>query len=248
MQSSDQIPPRREFKYLLDRARIPALRAAIAPFCTLDPFAGADNAYALRSLYLDAPDMRLYHANEREAPVRFKARIRCYPEAERSPVFAELKFRDGDVIRKTRERLPSDDWRAGLQERGPLGGFVHRMHRHDLQPVVLVEYRREAWASSVDPYARVTWDSAIRCQAMRRWSLEADPRRWRPIDHGLLTFMDRSPVVLELKWGRYAPPWMMRVAQGLDLFRHSFSKYCYSMLSLAEDHVRDSREAQSVWI
>lgn len=248
MPGHDVIPARREFKYLVDRARIPAIRASIAPFCVLDPHADDDQTYGLRSLYLDTPDLRLFHANEREAPVRFKARIRCYPDAVQSPVFAEIKHRDGDVIRKTREALPAGDWEAGLRERGALGGFAHRMHRHGLAPVVLVDYRREAWISTVDPYARVTWDSQIRCQEARQWSLEADPRRWRAMDHGLLTFTPRSPLVLELKWGRFAPPWMVRLAQALGLVRESFSKYCYSMHSLAEDHTRDSREAQSVWI
>jgi SPX domain protein involved in polyphosphate accumulation len=250
MTRPDEIPPRREFKYLVDRDRIPALRAAIAPFCRLDAHAKEGRGYRLRSLYFDAPDLRLFHANEREAVSRFKARVRCYPDAgASSPVFAEIKFRDGDVIRKTRTRLPQDDWARGLRAGGgvPLGPFVARMHQHDLRPVVLVEYHREAWVSEVDEYARVTIDRTIQCQAMSRLSLEAHPGRWRTIDHPLLTWTRESPCVLELKWAECAPLWMVQVVQNLDLLRHSFSKYSNSMLSLAEDHFRDSREAQSAW-
>ena len=246
MLDADAIPPRREFKYLMDRRALPALRRALRVWCDLDTNAGPDNTYALRSLYFDAPDLRLFHANEREAPDRFKARIRCYPEAASSPVLAEIKFRSGDVIRKTRTRLPEGDWTAGLRA-GPLDPFVVRMHRHDLRPVVLVDYRREAWMSRVDDYARVSIDSAIRCQASDRLSLDAHPGRWRPIDHPGLTWTHSSPLVVELKWAECAPAWMVQLVTSLDLLRHSFSKYCFSMLSLAEDHFRDYRAGQSAW-
>ena len=247
MPDSDQIPARREYKYLVDRGRLPALRAALAPFCTLDPNAGPDRAYALRSLYFDTPDLRLYHANEQEAPVRFKARVRCYPDAPKSPVFAEVKLRDGDIIKKPRTSLPQDDWVSGLQAGSALNPFATRVHRHGLRPVALVEYRREAYLSTIDNYARVSIDFNIRCQEQPRWSLEAHPRRWRSIDHPLLTWTRESPCVVELKWAEVAPRWMVGLVQQLDLLRHSFSKYCYSMLQLAEDHRRDYREAQSPW-
>ena len=150
MPNAASIPPRREFKYLIPRSRMPALRAALAPYCDRDPNAGADGTYTLRSLYFDTPNLRLYHANESEEPVRFKARVRCYPEAATSPVFAEVKFRNGDVIRKTRTYLPTPDWPSGLRAGAPLDPFVTRMHRYDLRPVVLVDYRREAWMSRID--------------------------------------------------------------------------------------------------
>ncbi|MCP4872331.1 MAG: polyphosphate polymerase domain-containing protein [Proteobacteria bacterium] len=245
----DHVPARREFKYLMNRADVPALRRALESWCDLDKFAGPDRTYRLRSLYFDAPDMRLYHANEREAPQRFKARVRSYPEAESSPVIAEIKFRSGDVIRKTRTRMPQGDWTRGLRAGGglDLDPFVVRMHRHDLRPVALVDYRREAYMSRVDTYARVSIDSKIQTQAMHELSLEAHAKRWRAVDTPLLTFTSTSPCVVELKWADYAPPWMVQLAQSLDLTRHSFSKYCYSMLSLADDHHRDYREGQSLW-
>jgi len=246
---SHAIPARREFKYLVDRALLPELREALRPWFDRDKHAGPDGAYGLRSLYFDAPDLRLFQANESEVPVRFKARIRSYPEATRSRAFAEIKARDGDIIRKTRTLLPEHDWRAGLEAGGgvPLGPFVSRMHRHNLSPVVLVDYRREAWMSRIDEYARVSIDTEIRCQGVRSLTLEGDPRRWRPIDHTLLTFTPFSACVVELKFADYAPYWMMQLTQQLDLLRHAFSKYCYSMLSLADDHFRDYREAQSAW-
>jgi hypothetical protein len=245
--STDQIPARREFKYLAPAGALPALRASIAPYCAMDAHAGPDGTYGLRSLYLDAPDMRLYHANEREASTRFKARVRTYSDTPGSPVFGEIKHRDGDVIRKPRVRLPAHDWTAGVRPGAALNPFLVQVLRHDLRPVVLVEYRREAWMSRIDEYARVSIDTQIRCQTRREWSLDADPDRWRPVDHTLLTFTPSSACVVELKWAGSAPPWMTLVVRRLDALRASFSKYCYSMQALADDHYRDGREAQSVW-
>lgn len=240
------IPARREFKYLLPRAALPRLRDALGPWCARDPNAGPDGRYPLYSLYFDAPDLRLFHANEREAAVRFKARIRAYPSAPAAPVFAEIKMRDGDVIRKTRTRLPADGW-SGALRRGALDPFTTRLHRHALRPVVLVAYDREAWMSRVDTYARVSIDSSVRCQEARALSLRADPRRWRTIDHPVLAGASGSPCVVELKWADAAPRWMAQLVQRLELIRASFSKYCYAMRALADDLVMDYREAQSPW-
>ncbi len=247
MQDLTQIPARREFKYLVERARVPALRDALRPWCERDPHAGEDGTYALRSLYFDSPDLMLFHANEREAPRRFKARVRTYPEGNEAPVFAEIKFRSGDVIHKTRTPLPAEDWRAALRPGGAaeLDPFLSRVRRHDLRPTALVEYRREAWVSRIDAYGRVSIDFGVQCQAAGRLTLDADPRRWRPVDHPLITWMPVSPCVVELKWADYAPSWMVQLVQRLDLLRHSFSKYCYSMQSLADDHYRDYRWTSS---
>ncbi|HCP45719.1 MAG TPA: hypothetical protein DIU15_06740, partial [Deltaproteobacteria bacterium] len=65
--SNLQIPLRREFKYLVAREQISALRAGLQGLCRRDPHSGPDGTYRLRSLYLDTPDLRLFHANEREA-------------------------------------------------------------------------------------------------------------------------------------------------------------------------------------
>jgi len=242
-----QIPARREFKYLVDRARLPALRSALAAWCLRDKHAGPDGTYGLRSLYYDAPDMRLFKANEVENPLRFKARIRTYSDAPSAPVVAEVKFRDVDVIRKTRTVMPRGDWTAGLRPGAPLDPFTVRMHRHNLSPIVLVDYRREAYMSRVDEYARVSIDTAIRCQSMREHDLRGHDSLWRPIDHTERTFMHSSACVVELKWADAAPQWMMQLVQRMEFIRHSFSKYCFSVYSLAEDHMRDYRDAQSVW-
>lgn len=232
---------RREFKYLVPKQVLPRLRRAVAATCAPDRYAGPDGTYRIRSLYLDTPRYDLFHANAREAPERFKARVRCYPDVS-SPVFLEIKKRSLDTIVKTRAPVPTDHWQAILEGRtladDPRGEprsasarerFLALVHAYDLRPVVLVEYLREAYVSTVDRYARVTFDTRIRCQSRRRLDLDADPRRWRVVAHPGRIVTEPAYTVVELKFGRTAPPWMVALVRRCDLLRHSFSKYGHSL-------------------
>ena len=244
------IPDRREFKCALSSDGLVALRRALAGLCDRDRYAGPDGTYVLRSLYLDTPDCALFQANEREAGSRFKARVRGYPGSSKAPVFAEITARHGDVIHKTRASLEAAGWPARIRKvRGvdpALDNFVYHLERYDLRPTALVQYRREAWMSRYNDYARVSVDTHIECQRPRGFSLEAGPN-WRPVDLAANTWTTRSVAVLELKWSRQAPRWMAELVASLDLVRGAFSKYIYAMLALAEDHHRDYRRASSPW-
>jgi len=248
------IPARREFKYLVPRREIAPIRDALAGICDPDEHNGPDGTYNIRSLYLDTRDLQLFAANEREAPRRFKARIRGYPEAPGPKIFVEIKNRHGDVIRKTRAPLPRDRWAELLHGFGSpevadpdLDAFLFKMHRYSLRPQVLVQYRREAWVSRIDPYARVSIDGHIECQQCSEFTLEANEAGWRSVDSPLPIWLPGSTCIVELKWSDAVPRWMMQIVQRFDLLRHSFSKYCYSMEALSDDHYRDYRRSQSAF-
>lgn len=220
---------------------IPAIRAAVRTTSRLDRYAGPDGTYRIRSLYLDTARFDLYWANEREQGDRFKLRARVYPGSEESPVFLEVKRRVLDVIVKTRAAVPADLWRdvlagreAALSALSPAARagalrFLAPYHRHHLRPVVLVEYEREAYISELDSYARLTFDRKIAVQPRETLDLEADPRRWRPIDHTAQTRTAEPVTVLELKFERRPPAWMSALVRSLELIRYSFSKYCYGV-------------------
>ena len=238
----------------MPRREIPAFREEVRGFCAPDPFNGPDGTYLIRSLYLDTRGLELFHANGREAGERFKARVRGYPEAPGPKVFVEIKNRHGDVIRKTRAPLPRHGWAQQLRDFGSpdwahpdLDAFLFKYHRYSLRPQVLVEYRREAWASRQDDYARISIDGQVRCQPATELSLEANPARWRAIDSPLPTWLGESTCVVELKWADVVPRWMMQLVRRLDLLRHAFSKYCYSMEALADEHYRDYRRSHSAF-
>lgn len=232
---------RREFKYLVPKHVLPRLRSAISATCVPDRYAGPDGTYRIRSLYLDTPRYDLFHANAREAPERFKARVRCYPDGL-SPVFLEIKKRVLDTIVKTRAPVPPDRWVEIVEARLPTGEgdsrlhggrarerFLALAHTYQLRPVILVEYVREAYVSTVDAYARATFDTRITCQARHSLDLAADSRRWRVVPHPGRTVLEPAYAVVELKFGRTAPEWMGALVRRFDLMRHSFSKYGHSL-------------------
>ena len=229
---------RREYKYLLTCEQVEKVRDAIRPFCAMDPFAASapGHRYAIESLYLDTPDLALYRANDIELVERFKLRIRRYPDAPGSPYFLELKQRYHDTIIKSRAKV-GEDWadlaRDPFVSRQRLGHgaaterFVTRVHMTGARPTVVVRYKREAWASVVDDYARVTFDTRISGQlaAPDGWHFDLDPSRFRRCDDATGVRDDQTRTVLELKFTAHAPRWMMSLVERLNLMRRSYSKY-----------------------
>ena len=227
---------RREFKFLFEFDELAHLKRLLAPHCYPDPHAGPDGTYLIRSLYLDTWDYRLYLANEREAALRYKARIRTYPSRPGSPVFLEIKNRILDVIHKTRAKVAYEGWADHLHRRDPdvgsgLGAFLLRLHQHGLGPTTLVQYARYAWLGRRETYARVSLDICIQCQERHTFDLEACDRYWRPIDSPYVTLTTRPVAVLELKFSGAPPWWMQSLVKELDLIRHAYSKYCNSVRS-----------------
>ncbi len=240
---------RYEHKFLIPERLVPEIRSFARSTSRIDSYAGADGTYAIRSLYFDTPSLDLYWANDRKKKCRFKCRVRMYPGAP-SPYFLELKRRIQDVIVKTRAAVPADRWRKAVEgdtttlealsekSRSAVLPFIAKVHSHHLEPVLLVEYDREAYVSEIDSYARLTFDRKVRAQERTTHDLAADDRRWRSIDHVVQTQTSEPSVVLELKFERRPPAWMHAMVRRLELVRYSFSKYCYG--------IRNERQLPSV--
>ncbi|HEY5946140.1 MAG TPA: polyphosphate polymerase domain-containing protein [Kofleriaceae bacterium] len=233
---------RREYKYLLDENGAARVRDAIAGICVPDEHAGH---YLIDTLYLDTLGHHLYRATIENEPIRHKLRIRTYPGAA-SPVFLEVKRRIDDVIIKSRAALRGD-WVRFLDtgdldivepaEREAAEQFLayYQTNRGGaVVPAVLVRYEREAYTSTLDDYARVTFDRKIQFQPHSELSLVADERAWTPIDDpiAMRSTGQSSACVLELKFGPRAPTWLWQLVQRLELARLAFSKYTRSIDSM----------------
>lgn len=248
------VPARREYKYLLPRRLMPSLRAALRGRCTADRYGGPDGTYRIRSLYFDDDGLGLYQATERDAPSRYNARVRQYPDAAQAPIMAEIKARNGDTIQKSRGLLAPDRWAAvvgggPVDATPPLENFLSRVQGRDLRPRVLIQYRREAWASDLDGYARVSVDTEIVGQRWERLSFDIDERDFRPLDTPMVSWTRESICVLELKFADRAPRWMVDLVQSMELLRHSFSKFKYGMRAVASAHHAGLRDpASPLWV
>jgi len=245
--TSAEIIERREYKFLLDAATALRVRQAIQPFCELDPHAArqANGRYLIDSCYFDTPGFALYRANVISMPERYKVRVRAYPpHGPDSPVFFEVKSRFNDVIKKTRAPVPRDLWAAlvadpscqipdaftGVQ-RQAVEKLLALVHGNHMRPVVMVRYEREPYVSTVDSYARVTFDRRIRSKALTRPAFDQGERGWRFNDNAVLQRWADAMTVLELKFTSAVPRWMSNLVLTHNLQRLAFSKYGTSVLT-----------------
>ena len=226
------IPDRYELKYIIPEWQVDAVRRAIEPFCVLDPNSAREpsHEYDIQSLYLDTMNRDLYRISRERRARRWKARIRRYDGSD--TVFLEVKNRDHDLVKKPRAKIPAAGWVErvhGLQHAGASAAerlFCHCLERYNLVPMLMVRYMREAWLSTVDSYARVTFDRRVVCQPWADWSLDADEHNWLALDSSRSMLGVPQAVVLELKCLCAVPRWLSNVAYNAGLQRTRYSKYC----------------------
>lgn len=228
---------RHELKFLIPVEWIPRIEAFIAPYCALDdPSAEtADHYYFVNTLYLDSPVFTLLKNRMDDVPDRFTLRIRAYGEPARPPYFFEVKRKVEGFVRKTRARWQGEDWARFLTEpvadgapKG-LGHFSSLMQLYRAEPKVLTQYRRKAYVSVVDRYARVTFDRDLRRHPTSQPTLVGDDRLHH-YDHEAL-FPEGCNVILEVKCIADVPLWILDLIQHFDLRRSSFSKFASSVLA-----------------
>jgi hypothetical protein len=248
-EANPTIIERREYKYLIPARVADRVRAAIQPFCEIDPWAAKSvgRRYLIDSLYFDTADLRLFWANDHELVDRFKLRVRGYPQAPGGPVFFEVKRRVNDVITKTRGKVSHSQWAAVLgdpaapipvdirgRDRVAVERFVTLARTLRVRPFTLVRYEREPYFSRIDEYARVTFDSNIRAQSVEALSFEPPSRGWRALDDAVTQRTLDSLIVLELKFTTAVPLWLVDLVGRFDLQRRSFSKYGTSIRAFYE--------------
>lgn len=227
---------RLELKYLIDEAVAARVRAAILPYCEPDRTEGDGHGcgYGVLSLYFDTPTLAFHRARLDDDEERLKLRVRRYDGG--GATFLEIKRKRGAIIVKRRAAVAPEDWPLAVDARaGPLQpsavaeqtiqSFATLRARTGAEPRLLVHYLREAYASTVDRYARVTFDRAMRAQPRRDYDLDAVPDAWRPLDGDFLTDGAFSPLVLELKVETRLPRWLVQVVRDHGLEAKGYSKY-----------------------
>lgn len=240
---------RREYKYLIDRATMDAVRAAVAPFCKSDPNAANSptKTYTIDTLYFDTPRLALFWANDNEQADRVKVRVRSYADAPASPRFFEVKRRINDVISKSRGRVdralcqtllcdPASRIPPSItgKDRAAVERFLAISRTSHMRPFTMVRYRREPYVSQIDDYARVTFDTRISAVQLDRVAFDIPGNSWRALDDAVTEHSVDSLVVLELKFTNQVPLWMVDMTRRLGLVRRAFSKFGTSIRAFHE--------------
>jgi len=251
--SSNKVSPlfleRYEMKYLIHKDLVAPICAYIEPYCVEDAYArnSPDGTYRVNSLYFDTRNFQFINRKEQQIASRFNIRLRSYGDNPVPPYFFEIKYKTQGFVRKFRYPIastnPEDiynlDFLSGKIDDKRFKNanlYLHLAYSYGIEPKFLTTYRRKAFLSFVDDYARVTFDMDLKYAAEDTYNVNPALAPMRNYDNELL-FDGQENVILELKATTQVPLWMLDLIKKFDLKRVGFSKYHSSYL----DYVNDAR-------
>ena len=248
------IPPvleRYESKYNIPFWMVDEISRFIEPYCSLDAYSekSPDLYYTINSLYFDTPGYLFLLLRLQRAGNRFNMRVRTYGEHPVLPWFLEIKHKRGDIMRKYRAKIHSEHLEHLLnspellhhhvkdekEEKNRLL-FYKLVHMYNAQPKVLIQYKRKAYISDIDEYARVTFDIKMRSMPQNGYNPLAQEELMLPCDVQN-AFDSGTSVILELKcYTSFVPLWMIDLVRKFQLHRRGFSKYLTGLRQVANSY------------
>lgn len=203
--------------------------------------------YPVCSVYLDSNDARLYGQTIGGNRNRFKLRVRIYDDDPNHPAFAEIKRRDGQVIKKQRAAVTRSAASALLRGSHPthdllapqasksgsdfnaLQEFCRLRDKIGAIGTTYVSYLRDAYVSPDGNDWRATFDRRL-CTMPYRCGEEIT------IPGTPLHTKHYDTVVFELKFTDRFPQWMVELVRTFNLQPVSFPKYVNCFDSLTQRH------------
>lgn len=221
---NDSAKYRHELKYPVSAAQIALLKNRIQNLIPLDPHAGPDGSYRIRSLYFDDHYDRCLLENENGTDPREKFRIRIY-NASSQRISLECKRKERGKTHKVSCPLTVEQTRALMEgkilpdiaSQPPLlQKLTTLMLTRRLRPVVIVEYDRIPYVYK-NGNVRITLDTNI-CSSSRVETFLDPQIPRRPV-------MPAGQELLEVKYDEYLPDFIYRNLQLHSLRQSAFSKY-----------------------
>jgi SPX domain protein involved in polyphosphate accumulation len=246
---------RYELKYLIPWSYVEPVSRFVETYCDLDYHSArsADHFYRVNTLYFDTPACEFLKQRLWGKTNRFNMRVRSYGDGTGGPYYMEIKHRRNTTVKKYRATATADEWPHILAdpafrvdpllsaaERANKERFLYLATSYAIEPKILTSYRRRAYFSTVDDYARVTMDIELRYRHEDRLCLSFDERMINYDNENIFVancLSDTASVVLELKcvMGQ-VPTWMVDLITRFQLKQQGFSKYMHSMLTAFGDN------------
>ncbi|MBF0101626.1 MAG: polyphosphate polymerase domain-containing protein [Desulfobacterales bacterium] len=244
-----------ELKYLIPYDWISPISDFASIYCSLDQYAlnSSDGLYQISSLYLDSPSLYCLRQRQSGAEKRFNMRIRTYVESS-DFCFFEIKYKEQQRIKKFRTRITDSNWPSVLSGNAnsdlfntPVGAMFYRLSQfYNTSPKVFTQYRRKAFISDVDEYARITFDMDLTYCLQNEFCLHSSGKDMISYDHELW-FGPGCSVVLELKcYTTHVPLWMIDMIRHFNLERRRFSKYAAGVTEAMNLNVYDPLDRMEV--
>jgi len=234
---------RYELKYLIPESWIEPISDYLSIYCSLDKYSekNSDNFYMVYSLYLDSPSLTFLKQRINHVENRFNMRVRTYDNVKCLPCFLEIKQKKSAIMKKFRTMIDDPNWAEYLVNNLPeelasnevVSLYYRLIHSYNASPKVFTQYRRKAYISDIDDYARATFDIDLQSCPQSEFILSSSYYRMSNYDNELW-FTPGTNVILELKcYTRHVPFWMIDLIRKFNLERKRFSKY---VSSIAEAH------------
>ena len=246
---------RYELKYIIPRALVAPISAYVEQYCEMDYYSkiSPDNFYVINSLYLDTPSLFIARKQQNSENDYSCFRVRSYGADPKPPFYFESKQKIHSFCKKRRGKVPITNFGdifqnpAAVEEQGfnpyadkNTASFIEKVHTFGLEPKILTQYRRKAYLSVHDDYARVTFDRDMKYMEETNWNAVPDESRMTNYDHpesfDLGADTGGCNVVMELKCERKIPLWFIQMIRGFELVQHGFSKFQYSMVEMQGYH------------
>src|SRR3989339_165031 len=232
---------RYELKFFVSAEQIKRISEFASVYCKQDRHSALtpDGYYLVNNLYFDSPQRIFYQMRMQRAPNRFNMRVRSYGENPVPPFFMEIKQKVGGIVRKYRSKAQNTDWFRDLVTGNECNlsdssqdinarhkALFERMaYTYCAMPKIFTRYRRLAWESQVDAYARLTFDRDLRFSSREDYNVLPGKSQMKAYDHDFLFDPGRN-IILELKCeAQHVPLWMLDLIKTFHLERRGFSKY-----------------------
>ena len=242
---------RYELKFHIPFSMIDEISRYVEIFCELDPYSERepDKFYKVNNIYLDSPNFLFLQKRLSGMDHRFNLRLRAYGDNPVFPYFCEAKHKTCGIVKKKRAKINEENWQQifleknfNLEEGSILedskdykAHFLRLAYVHNAEPKIFTQYRRKAYASIVDEYARVTFDRDLRFERRDTYDLTPMEKNLSHYDNPL-NFTEDTNVILELKCTTQVPKWFMDMITMFNLERTSFSKYVTGVSEVIHDY------------
>ncbi len=222
---------RNELKYIMSYSDALALKKRLACVLTADTYSQS-GPYRVKSLYFDSLNNLDYNAKLAGENSRKKIRLRIYDE-DASVIKLEWKAKEGSFQQKSSLTISRDDsyalmkgnYQVLLQYNVPQAArFYAAMVLGCYVPVVLIEYKREAFIHA-QYNTRITFDTEIKSSELCLDLFQRD-LSWVPVIDGV--------VVLEIKYNEKLLGFISQSLKGFHLVNCSVSKYCMNRYLMQE--------------
>lgn len=214
-----------ERKYLLNLTEYYRLRNRLVPFAERDHYSYAGGgSYLVRSIYYDTHDYRAWYEKDDGDFGRIKLRIRAYTDRWENcdKVSVEIKTRRGNPMVKYTTLLEPDEYLRFVKTGSwkslddPIVNEFERLRRvRQLEPVCLVQYRREGFAARDGSQVRFTFDHDV----------ESARASWLFPDTPILNPHRPKHTIFEVKTRTEEPHWLPGIIRKHALKRAANSKY-----------------------